>query len=1222
MVPSLLLGRLGPLGAAYVTRSLALFALLGILATSARADDAPPGAPPPAAKPAPAPTTEQAADAVLAAWNAKDAPALKALAAKDIPDPWLVADELLARGEADAADAFGKAAPRKDVESLPAYVASRRGKPDDTGARKALADADAALARGDAKAALDALGAAAGEEGTVVAVRIAFARGMAQRQAVRLEDSASSYSVAARAAERMGWLWRASLSLDEAGHSSLTGGSFRESLSTFEQRLRIEVARGSRRGVGQALGNIGVAHKGLGEFAKALEFYERSLKEKEAVGDRRGASRTLGNIGVVLEMLGEYAKALEVHERALTEKQALGDRAGVALTLGNLGVVHEALGNHARALEFQDRAFEEHEGLGDLAGCARALVNLGIVHRALGNHARALEFYGRALESKETLGDRAGVALVLGNIGNVHATLGNYALALGFMGRALKGSEDLGDRAGVIRMLGSIANVQASVGNYEKALEVYGRLRRESTAIGDRAGAAATMANEGIVHHMLGDYAKALDCQERALAELEVLGDRAGATRTRGNLGSVHHSLGDHERALAFYRRALEEQDALGDRLGYATTLGNIGGAYHALGDYAKALDAYERCLKSKEAIGDRTGSLDTLANLGAMHAALGAHAKAMEILERTMKARAAIGDRSGAASSLASIGNVHASLGNFARALECYEGARREREALGDREGTAVTLRNLARVHEQMGEPAKALEAARHGALLLSTLVSGLGDAQGARAREQHGPLFDLGVRAAFATRDVAQAGFFVEHGRAGSLLESFSSRAALQSGLLPPGLRIAEAEARAKEAVAVRTYRSSLDAADLQATRAFRAQMESTQEAMGAVIERIQREAKRAASVLYPAATSLDAIQSTLASEEAMVLYALTDTQALALVVTAKEARIVALPSPTAAVEVLSAAFDPADARADPEGAAAALRKAVVEPLGLGEQVRRVLVSPDGVLSYMPFAMLLGDRDVAYVPSGTVYGLLRDEKDLRGEGILGLGDPDYATRVDERAIEVVRGGARLARLPGTRDEVDAIGTVKLLGAEASEAGLRDVVSKRPRWRSVHFACHGLIDRERPAFSSLALTPTGEDDGFLTCLEVFRTKIPADLVVLSACETGKGKVVRGEGIFGLTRAFMFAGAPRVVVSLWKVDDEATRALMTKFYALWNPKDGTPGLAAAAALRAAQAHVRDVEVESVDEAASQAAGLEVRRKTRPWAHPYYWAAWVLWGLPD
>ncbi len=133
-------------------------------------------------------------------------------------------------------------------------------------------------------------------------------------------------------------------------------------------------------------------------------------------------------------------------------------------------------------------------------------------------------------------------------------------------------------------------------------------------------------------------------------------------------------------------------------------------------------------------------------------------------------------------------------------------------------------------------------------------------------------------------------------------------------------------------------------------------------------------------------------------------------------------------------------------------------------------------------------------------------------------------------------------------------------------------------------------------MDPKGPTFSALALTPGGDDDGFLTALEVFRMRFPADLVVLSACETGKGTSYRGEGIVGFARAFMHAGAPRVIVSLWNGDDQATRALMTKFYGAWKS-----GAQTATALRDAQASVSAVE---------------------RWRHPYYWAGWLLWGLPN
>ena len=178
------------------------------------------------------------------------------------------------------------------------------------------------------------------------------------------------------------------------------------------------------------------------------------------------------------------------------------------------------------------------------------------------------------------------------------------------------------------------------------------------------------------------------------------------------------------------------------------------------------------------------------------------------------------------------------------------------------------------------------------------------------------------------------------------------------------------------------------------------------------------------------------------------------------------------------------------------------------------------------------------------------------------------------------------------------------AVGDVVLLRDEATKAGFLKAVSSNTRWRSVHLACHGLLNPEHPLFSSLALAPTDQSDARLTVAELFTATIPTDLAVLSACDTGRGTIVRGEGIIGLTRAFVYAGSPRVLASLWKVNDEATRALMARFYELWNPKEaGRKGLPCATALKQAQQFVRE-------------------HKNKKWAHPRYWAAWQLWGLPD
>ncbi|MCC7136961.1 MAG: tetratricopeptide repeat protein [Planctomycetes bacterium] len=1230
---------------------------------AARAADAPPPAAPTApaapvspapAKPAPPPTPEQSADAVLAAIAAKDDAALKALAAKDDPDPWLVADELIRRGQHDAAEAFAKAAPRADVERLPEYVASRRGTPDDPARRERMATADAALLAREFAKALAALGPAdAGPLEDVVGVRLHLMLGTALAGLVRLEDAAAVCFRAGEAAERVGWLVRARRGFHQSGNSSYRGGAFAAALVAFERTLAVDERRGDPTSTARTLSNIGLVHAKLGDRAKAMSCHEQALAALEASGDKAGAATTMGSIGVLLTQMGEHRRARSFLERALATQDALGDKAGAARTLKAIGDLHDRLGEYEKALSAFERARALHEALGDRAGAAATLVGIGSAHVALGEYEKALTLYERAMTDLEAVGNKAGAAATLAGIGGVHHARGDYAKALSTYERALAALEVLGDKAGatgtlqnigiVYRLMGdhakalsiyervlgawgalgdraaaagtlnSIGLVQEALGEYPKALSTYERALSTTEALGDNARAAATLGNIATVHFRLGSYAKALSTFERALAAKEALGDKAGAAGTLGDLGVVHATLGDHAKALAMFERALAAKEALGDKAGAATTSGNIGVVEQSLGDHAKALATFERTLGMHESMGDQMGAARTLGNIGGVHEVLGDTARALSVFERALAAQEALGDKAGAASMLIRIGTVQHTLGDSTKAIKFLERSARAAEKLGAIQLLVDALGNLAAVRLQSGDSGRALSDAHRAVSLLKTLVGGLGEEQGATARARYASLFSTGLAAAAKLDDASEAAFFVESGRAGTMLESLDARDALRHAALPETLRVAEAQARSAEARALVGYAKALDGDDLVAIRARDDELKAARGQVQEVGERIQREAKKVAGLWYPVATPVEDLQRFLVAGEALVLYGLSegDGPAHALVLTQEEARIVALGASSAVVTACEA-LEADDASADPTAALARLRDLLVKPLGLVPQTTRLLVSPEGPLSYVPFAALVPELVVAYQASGTTYGVLLDEKDRRGAQVLALGDADYTAKFDPIALGLyaplaagapggTRGG-RLLSLPGTREEAKSVGDVALVGREASEPGLRAALSKRPgRWRAIHFACHGLVNPDRPTLSSLALTPVGDDDGFLTAIEVLQMELPADLVVLSACETGKGKIVGGEGIVGLTRAFMYAGSPRVICSLWKVDDAATAALMTKFYELWNPKTGAKGMGTAEALRAAQEHVRSQE---------------------KWKHPYYWAAWVLWGLPS
>lgn len=331
-------------------------------------------------------------------------------------------------------------------------------------------------------------------------------------------------------------------------------------------------------------------------------------------------------------------------------------------------------------------------------------------------------------------------------------------------------------------------------------------------------------------------------------------------------------------------------------------------------------------------------------------------------------------------------------------------------------------------------------------------------------------------------------------------------------------------------------------------------------------------------------------------------------------------------------------------------------ALYKAVIEPAGTVIGEKRLLVVADGALNYVPFEALVKSADSAdysslpyliksneiiYAPSASVIGAIRQQdKSLGGRAMLILADPVFnsndarahgtasAANAETRGLGIqsalsdVAGqdasatvesakmqGLPLARLAGTRTEAEQI--VKLaktsgtqadvwLDLDASEDNLeaRDV----RKYRVLHIATHGLLDAERPQFTGLVLTLVGNksEDGFLRTDEVFNLRLGAPLVMLSACETGLGKEKRGEGVMGLTRAFMYAGAPTVGVTLWSVADKSTADLMTDFYKrlLATPATASSGVSASAAMRDAQL--------------AMIAG-------KKYSAPFYWAPFVLVG---
>ncbi|MCZ6574710.1 MAG: CHAT domain-containing protein [Planctomycetota bacterium] len=1092
-----------------------------------------------------------AADRVLEAFKAKQP--LKALAAADQPDPWRVADELSRRGELDAARAFAKAAPRPDTKKLPAYVAGASKRKDEPGARAALAAYRRAYDQKKSPAEqLAALAKVAADRNDVTSAFVHYQRGWGYTDAQDFVKAVASWRRAGDIAKRLGWLSLAEQAFNGAGGQALATGDIKAALACAEAQLEVSTKRGHVTGVVYARNAIGICYRKRGDYDLALKHLQGALAAARQAGMKKFAAMIQLNLVNILATRADYDGAISTGEEARKVFDAIGDEVHMAKIRVELGSAHLLRGDLQRAKRLYEEGYTLLSQLRDPAA-AIALVNLAGIEAKLGDIRGAVGKFKALSTAFTRRQDFHRAAQCRSALAKVYVDLADYDQAIVEFQRALEMLQRVGDKKTMAIAHSDLGGARERMGRTDLALAHYETARDLYRKVGAPKGEASVLAARGALYWTIGQDEKGEKLLREARAIYERIGNHGDAAQVAGVLAAVLSGRGRHEDAVRDLEKALAFHRRSRDPAAEARVLYNLGVTYASLKKYKKALRSLEQGIKNYEQLGNLEGKASALSGAAEMHYKLGRPKKAFEMFEESARVAEEIGAQ---------------------RVLV-----------------NSLTSQAWARLHG--GSPDQALALARRALESLPDLVRGLSDEEGASARSAYGDVFEVGSAAALERRDAAAASMFLESGRAGSLLEALGGRDSLRGVVIAEDLRIVEAKAEKGVAAAEERSRAALASGKLKRARAARKELAAARAELFDAQNRIRREAKRAANVLYPTVKPLAEIQAALRADDALVVYGIY-RRSLALVVMKHGARVVPL-SAGKEIEAACAALEVHDREAAYAESLAALRDEVAAPLKLPASVRRVLLSPQGALAYVPAALLFPGKDVAYLPSGTTYLHLREHAAERGVKVLALGDPDYTETDGTGGLRRV-GRMKLQPLPATRAEAKTVGTVTLLGEDATEEMLRDTLQKEKQWRAVHFACHGILNAEHPRLSALAVTKGGDDDGLLTVLEVYRMEIPADLVVLSACETGRGKVYKAEGVVGFTRAFMFAGAPRVVVSLWEVDDKATSALMVKFYAVWKK-----GRSAAGALREAQEFIKG---------------------HAKWTHPHFWAAWQLWGLPD
>lgn len=862
------------------------------------------------------------------------------------------------------------------------------------------------------------------------------------------------------------------------------------------------------------LHQIGLEILEQGNFQDAIPYFEQSLDIYQEIGDRQNEGKLLDTIGGICDSLGNYREALDYYEQSLVIAQETGDRQGEGVVLSKLGGIYFKIENHQIALDNYEASLVVFQETANLYNEGVVLNNIGNVHLSQGNYQIALDYLEHSLDIYRSIGSRSNEAVILNDIGWIYYRLSQYQDALEFHELSLVAFQEIEDEQGEARAIYGIGNAYDMIGQYQNALSYYEISLEISQEIGDRYIESASINNIGFVYFQLGLRREALEYFEKSLLFSQEINYRHGEGVSLNNIGSIYDDLDRYQEALDYYLQALEIFQELDDLHNQSVQLNNIGGVYERTNRYQESLTFYRQSLVTRQEIGDLQGEGESLNNIGGIHDRLGEYQEALNYYERALIIRQEVGDRAGEANTLNNLGFNRLSTREFAQAE--------------DRFVAAI-------------------------AILESLRLGGLTEDQRIALVETQRDTFQ-GLQQALISQNKIDAALEIsERGRARVFLEELERRfdpdalAQLES-VPPPKISEIREIARAQNATLVQysiVRNQDLYIWVVQPTGATEFRQVSLQN------------------------QNLDVTQLVNATRTSMGV--------LRSIVEWGEIENPAGNDETAASATLNSQLQQ-------------LHQLLIDPIAEflpTDPTASVIFIPQDELFLVPFAALqaadgsyLIDRHtILTAPAIQVLASTQaQQQQVRQANLqetLVIGDPTMPP------LSLIPGESPdfLQPLPGAEAEAISIAnlldTSPLLGEAATKSS---VVQQMTNARIIHLATHGILDESQGLNGGVVLAAdgTGEfNDGLLTAAEIAQMDLNAELVVLSACNTGQGRIT-GDGVIGLSRSLILAGVPSVVVSLWAVPDAPTGELMVEFYRQLEQTDNK-----AQALRQAMLNIRE-----------------------------------------
>ncbi len=946
-------------------------------------------------------------------------------------------------------------------------------------------------------------------------------------------------------------------------------------------------------------------------------------------------------------------QSLAAHLKSAEELLGANELLKAAEQLNLAGYLQLRLYRPAEALTTFQESFNLADQAGDPTAKVDALNGIGAAHIHVGNYKAAIPALEQALKLSEQTSypeGRAQAQLTLGEAQNYT----DHAVALATAKEALKQWEALGNKRRIIRAHLNIGQFQLAQNSLAEAAQSNETAQSLSSNGGFKDLEAEALINLGFIEYRKGGWDNVLKYLREAEKLVNVETDPVMMTKIATATAETYIESGFPEIGLPKYQEALEYVRTANRPRDELVVRWGVGRALFFSQQYDKALSTLHDTLKEAELqeqpvviamCHDLLGRVyeansDHLAALGHLEIAFDLYSKAKNTME--------------AARARAWIGQIYENLGRFDQARTAYQEALQTFDRLSDRVNQSATLFVLGRLEMKSGNYDRAESLLRRSIdatenmRRMSTsrdLTAGFSATVHDRyelyiqclMRSVPGPSASSRATLAFETSESARGRSLAELLRVTetNLLSNVDPELSAQETSLRQLLRVKEDE---------RVWLLARESNEQQQDRLKKldAELERLGTEYKNVLASINARYPAYKQITQPESWDLRRIQEEVIADNNTVLleYLVGSERSFVWAVTRNGITSHELPSREVISNTVQRLYNllkepKPQAGGELDQIANKLAEMILFPVAAELNKKHIIVAPDDALNYIPFQILpvgpnnpkplVAEHDITYVPSASILGELRKEAGRRGvraKALAIFGNPVFAAKGDSEQLtaqtspDELKHAWRGIELDSDTSDFSSLDTMFYAGREIEN--LRNVATEAQTFAAsredatreqllkmdfsqyaiLHFATHGLLNPEHPEKSGLLLSSKNREgksvDPFIGLQDIYSLRAPVDLVVLSACQTGLGKEIRGEGLVGLTRGFMYAGATSVVASLWKVEDKATAELMKRFY-VEMLKNGKPP---AEALRSAQNSIR---------------------QEPQWSSPHYWAGFTLQG---